>query len=101
MRRSQINQSKQPLGNLKTLIVISDWIFFLNTGDKWLYKNQEVQSIHNSSVIFIPVDFSRIIRDNVSHILLYGAGIYWTKFSVSKQTITTDHRFLSGLLVPE
>ena len=101
MRRSQINQSKQPLGNLKTLIVISDWVFFLNTGDKWLYKNQEVQSIHNSSVIFIPVDFSRIIKDNVSYILLYGAGIYWTKFSISKQTITTDHRFLTGLLVPE
>ncbi|MHA2039728.1 MAG: hypothetical protein ACW98X_25210 [Promethearchaeota archaeon] len=101
MRRSQVNQSKQPLGRLKTLIVISNWVSFLNTGSKRLYKNQEVQSINNSSVIFIPVDFSRIIKDNVSHLLLYGAGIYWTKFAIFKQTITTDHRFLTGLLVPE
>ncbi len=103
MRRTQTNLSKKPLGRLKTLIVISNWISFLNTGPDniWKYKNQNVQSIKASSVIFIPVDFSRIIKEGVSHILLYGAGIYWTKFAIFKQTITTDHRFLTGIVIPE
>jgi hypothetical protein len=43
-----------------------------------------------------------MIQNGTSYILLYGVGIYWTTFSViSPHSITTDHRFLTGLLVPE
>ena len=103
MHPNRINLSNKPLGRLKTMIVISDWISFLDTGleEKWFYKNQELQSINKSSVLFVPVDFSRLIKDDIPHILLYGAGIYWTEFSVLKQTITTDHRFLTALVIPE
>ena len=103
MHPNRMNLSKKPLGRLKTMIVISDWISFLDTGleEKWLYKNQEVRSIIKSSVLFVPTDFSRLIKDDISYILLYGAGIYWTQFSILKQTVTTDHRFLTGLVLPE
>jgi hypothetical protein len=96
---------KQPLGILRSLIVITDWISFANpkksTDLKWTYKNQNVESVEASSVIFIPVDFSRLIIYNISYIFLYGVGIYWTKFSLRKKTITTDKRYLTGLVIPE
>ncbi len=97
--------AKHPLGRLKSLIVISDWISFTEikrpADSMWLYKGQAIQSVNTASVIFIPVDFSRLIYNTNSYILLYGAGIYWTKFSVFKQTITTDLRYITGLVVPE
>ncbi|MHA2245214.1 MAG: hypothetical protein ACXADY_09610 [Candidatus Hodarchaeales archaeon] len=96
---------KQPLGKLRSLIVISDWISFADHGKttdiRWFYKNQDVESIIASSVIFIPVDFLRLILFNISYIFLYGVGIYWTKFSIGEKTITTDTRYLTGLVVPE
>ncbi|MHA1973535.1 MAG: hypothetical protein ACTSW1_11110 [Candidatus Hodarchaeales archaeon] len=103
MRHPSLFKTRSPLGRLKSLVVISDWINFTekHVHVKWLYKNQEVASVELSSVIFIPVDFSRIIENEKSYILLYGAGIYWTKFSVFKGTITTDSRLISGLVVPE
>jgi hypothetical protein len=94
-----------PLGLLKSLIVISDWISFADpskpTDSPWFYKNQEVESIDRTSVIFIPVDFSRLILYNRSYLLLYGAGIYWTKFSLKRKSIITDARYLTGLVIPE
>ncbi|MHA1226163.1 MAG: hypothetical protein ACTSPV_05405 [Candidatus Hodarchaeales archaeon] len=103
MRHTSLFKTRSPLGRLKSLVVISDWINFTekDTNVKWQYKNQEVASVELSSVIFIPVDFSRIIENDRSYILLYGAGIYWAKFSVFKGTITTDSRFISGLVIPE
>ncbi|UCG02043.1 MAG: hypothetical protein JSW11_20915 [Candidatus Heimdallarchaeota archaeon] len=105
MRKRPLGLTKSPLGRLKSLIVISDWISFSEIArpadSTWLYKGQTIQSINNASVIFIPVDFSRLIYNTSSYILLYGAGIYWTKFSVYKQTITTDTRYISGLVIPE
>ncbi|MFX1282495.1 MAG: hypothetical protein ACFFB5_02530 [Promethearchaeota archaeon] len=102
MRKRPVGLARHPLGRLKSLIVISDWISFADmTNKKWVYKNQTVQSMNNASVIFIPVDFSRLIYDDSSYILIYGAGIYWTKFSVSKQTITTDTRYITGIVIPE
>ncbi len=101
----QFRSSKYPLGGLKSLIVISDWIAFSEGTEidstPWKYKNQKIHSINSSSVIFTPVDFSRIIQNGTSYILLYGAGIYWTKFSVSPKTISFDHRFFSALVIPE
>lgn len=98
--------SKRHLGLLRSLLVISDWAKFAEEEQvpysNWLYKNQEVHSLESSSVIFVPVDFTRIIQNEKSHILLYGAGIYWTKFSITKQRgITTDTRYLTALVVPE
>ncbi len=96
---------QKPLGMLRSLIVISDWISFSDpdkpTDMRWLYKNQDIESVETSSVIFIPVDFSRLLLFNISYILLYGVGIYWTKFSVGKKAITTDTRYLTGLVIPE
>ncbi len=97
---------KKPLGRLKSLIVFSDWIKFVEkdfpAAKEWFYKNQKVEKVNNSSVIFIPVDFSRLIQKNKSYILLYGCGIYWTEFSVVNQKgITTDARYISALLIPE
>jgi hypothetical protein len=88
------------------MIVISNWNSFINTSKDMsqclFYKNQKIQEVTNASVIFVPVDFSRIFQNQRSYILLYGTGIYWTKFSVTNpQTITTDHRFLTGILIPE
>ena len=98
--------TKYPLGLLRSMIVISDWNSFINTNRDMsnceLYKDQQIQEVTNASVIFVPVDFSRIIENQRSYILLYGAGIYWTKFSITNpQTITTDHRFITGILIPE
>lgn len=105
MRKRPLSLTRHPLGRLKSLIVISDWVSFAETkrpaDSRWFYKGQAIQSVNNASVIFIPVDFSRLIYNTSSYILLYGAGIYWTKFSVSKQTITTDIRYISGLVIPE
>jgi hypothetical protein len=108
MRRIPISQSKytkSPLGRLRTLIVISNWAQFAEEEferKEWLYRNQKIYSIESSSVIFIPVDFTRILHNGNSHILLYGAGIYWTKFSLSKHpSITTDARYLTGIAMPE
>ncbi|MHA1444384.1 MAG: hypothetical protein ACTSR4_06505 [Candidatus Hodarchaeales archaeon] len=95
---------KQPLGLLRSLIVIPDWISFANpdkrTDMRWFCKNQDVESIKTSSVIFIPANFSRLILYNQSYILLHGIGIYWTKFSLGNK-ITTDNRYLTGLVIPE
>ena len=95
---------KQPLGLLRSLVVIPDWISFADpdkrTDMRWFYKNQDVESIKTSSVIFIPVDFSRLILFNLSYIFLHGVGIYWTKFSLGNK-ITTDNRYLTGLVIPE
>jgi len=98
--------TKHPLGLLRSMIVISDWNSFINTDRDMsncnLYKDQKIQEVTNASVIFVPVDFSRVIENQRSYIFLYGAGIYWTKFSIiNPQTITTDHRFLTGILIPE
>jgi hypothetical protein len=94
----------QPLGMLRSLVVISDWISFADpnkpTNKRWLYKNQDIDYIQTSSVIFIPVDFTRLILYNLSYILLYGVGIYWTQFSIGKKIIT-DNRYLTGLVIPE
>jgi hypothetical protein len=94
-----------PLGLLRSLIVISDWTSFADpekTADRrWLYKNQDIESVTKSSVIFIPVDFSRLFLYNLSYLLFYGVGIYWTEFSLRKETITTDTRYLTGLVIPE
>ncbi len=104
--RSTSRYSSYPLGLLRSLVVISDWVSFTDTSGEmetqWTYKNQSINSIKNASVIFIPVDFSRVIQGNTSYILLYGAGIYWTNFSItSPHSFTTDHRYLTGLLLPE
>ena len=105
MRKRPLGVTSHPLGRLKSLIVISDWISFADAerpADKrWLYKNQAVKSIDTASVIFIPVDFSRLIYNASSYILLYGAGIYWTKFSISRHAITTDTRYITGIVIPE
>ncbi|MHA2225504.1 MAG: hypothetical protein ACXAC8_09890 [Candidatus Hodarchaeales archaeon] len=105
MRKLPLGSSKQSLGKLRSLIVISDWISFADpdkpTNLRWFYKNQEVESIIASGVIFIPVDFSRLIHTDRSYFLLYGAGIYWTKFSISKHAITSDTRYINGLVIPE
>ena len=111
MRRKPLGLSKQPLGRLRSLVVISDWVSFAEAEKpvNWLYKNQNIQSVETTSVIFVPVDFSRMIYSSRSYIFLYGAGIYWCSFSVgkqtsisiTKQTITTDHRFLTALVIPE
>ncbi|NHJ00938.1 MAG: hypothetical protein EAX86_02300 [Candidatus Heimdallarchaeota archaeon] len=97
--------SRYPLGGLKSLIVISNWIAFTEKEKVdpylWTYKKQKIHSVNSSSVIFTPVDFSRIIRDSISYILLYGAGIYSTKFSVFPKSITLDHRFITALVIPE
>jgi hypothetical protein len=98
---------KPPLGRLRSIIVISNWAKYVEEEDiasiQWLYKNQSVYSIENSSVIFVPVDFSRIFQNEKSHILLWGAGIYWTQFTISKKQpgITTDVRYLTALVLPE
>ncbi|MFX1507544.1 MAG: hypothetical protein ACFFDC_15780 [Promethearchaeota archaeon] len=96
---------KRPLGMLRSLIVISDWISFADpekaADGRWLYKNQDIESIIASSVIFIPVDFSRLFLYNLSYLLLYGVGIYWTQFSLRKEIVTTDTRYLTGLVIPE
>ncbi len=95
---------KQPLGMLRSLVVIPDWVSFADPDKpidmRWFYKNQDIESIKSSSVIFIPVDFSRLILYNIPYILLHGVGIYWTKFSLGKK-ITTDQRYLTGLVIPE
>ncbi len=103
MRKKPLGLTRHPLGRLKSLIVIPNWISFAEgpANLKWLYKNQTVQSIRDASVIFIPVDFSRLLYHERSYILLYGAGVYWTKFSVSKHTITTDTRYITSILIPE
>ena len=105
MQKQPSGLSKQSLGLLRSLVVIPDWISFTDPekqrDKRWFYRNQEVESIQTSSVIFIPVDFSRLILYNLSYILLYGAGIYWTKFSIKKETVTTDTRYLTGLVIPE
>ena len=96
---------KKPLGILRSLIVISDWISFADsdkpTDMKWFNKNQKVESITKSSVIFIPVDFSRLILYHNSYFFLYGIGIYWTEFSLRKKITITDKRYLTGLVIPE
>ncbi|MHA1967715.1 MAG: hypothetical protein ACW964_07935 [Candidatus Hodarchaeales archaeon] len=96
---------KKPLGILRSLIVIPDWISFAHpdkpTDVRWFYKNQKVDSISKSSVIFIPVDFSRLILYNLSYFFLYGIGIYWTEFSLRKKIRITDKRYLTGLVIPE
>ncbi len=106
LARSSSRYSNHPLGLLRSLVVISDWVSFADklssSTTHWSYKTQSINSIKNTSVIFIPVDFARVIQNGKSYILLYGAGIYWTTFSViSPHSITTDHRFLTGLLIPE
>ncbi|WP_455463896.1 hypothetical protein [Candidatus Hodarchaeum mangrovi] len=103
MRRSSLDTTTRALGRLKSLIVISDWINFAdnNFKGKWNYKTQDVVFIDTTSVILVPVDFTRILKNGESFILLYGAGIYWTRFSVIKRAITTDSRFITGLLIPE
>ncbi|MFX1512261.1 MAG: hypothetical protein ACFFCQ_06715 [Promethearchaeota archaeon] len=96
---------KQPLGLLRSLIVIPDWISFAESDKppdkKWLFQNQEIQSIEISSVIFVPSEFSRLILYNISYLVIFGAGIYWTKFSIMDQKITTDSRYLTTLVIPE
>jgi hypothetical protein len=89
------------LGVLKSLLVISNWINFTDPDkSQWLYKNQSVNSVDEAVCIFIPVDFSRLIQNGVSYLLLYGAGIYWTQFVIT-HGITTDSRFLSALVMKE
>lgn len=105
--QSEFKMRKPPLGRLRSIIVISDWAKYVEEEEiasiQWLYKNQNIYSIENSSVIFIPVDFSRIIQNDKSHILLWGAGIYWTQFIISKKHpgLATDIRYLTALLLPE
>ncbi|MHA2243562.1 MAG: hypothetical protein ACXADY_01200 [Candidatus Hodarchaeales archaeon] len=105
MRKRPLRGTSHPLGRLKSLIVISDWISFANTerpaDTKWVYKNQAVQSIDTASVIFVPLDFSRLIYNTSSYILLYGVGIYWTKFSISRHAFTTDTRYITSIVIPE
>ncbi|MFQ5977960.1 MAG: hypothetical protein ACE5OZ_07525 [Candidatus Heimdallarchaeota archaeon] len=95
----------QSLGKLRSLIVFPKWIFFADpdwpTEIGWRYKNQDVETIHVACVIFIPADFLRLIIYNRSYLLLYGAGIYWTKFSLVEKAVTTDMRYLTGLVIPE
>lgn len=93
----------RPLGILKSLIVISDWIRFADPDtSEWLYKNQPVTSVDQAVCIFVPVDFSRLLQNGESYIFLYGAGIYWTQFAITvKDGITTDARYLSALVINE
>ena len=64
-------------------------------------KFQFRHNVYSLSVIFIPVDFSRLILYNISYIFLYGVGIYWTQFSLKKKRRITDARYLTGLVIPE
>ncbi|WP_455463434.1 hypothetical protein [Candidatus Hodarchaeum mangrovi] len=96
---------KQPLGMLRSLIVIPDWISFADPDKpsdlKWIYKDKTVNSIETSSVIFIPVDFSRLILYRYSYLLFHGIGIFYTKFSLKEKIISTDFRYLTGFVIPE
>ncbi|MFX0112994.1 MAG: hypothetical protein ACFFB3_00450 [Candidatus Hodarchaeota archaeon] len=96
---------EQSLGLLRSLVVIPNWISFTDpdrpTDMKWRYQNQDVETIQTSCIIFIPANFSRLIIYNLSYLLLYGVGIYWTKFSLIEKKITTDARYLTGLVIPE
>ncbi|MFW9778583.1 MAG: hypothetical protein ACFFE8_06980 [Candidatus Heimdallarchaeota archaeon] len=93
--------SRHPLGVLKSLLVISDWIHFADPEtSSWSYRNQSVTSVDQAVCIFIPVDFNRLIENGTTYLLLYGAGIYWTQFVIT-QGISTDSRFLSALVVKE
>lgn len=100
-----VKMKTQPLGMLKSLIVITDWISFADsdkpTDLRWEYRNETVKAVKNSCTIFIPVDFSRLLLYKHSYLLFNGLGIYWTKFSLKKNIMTTDLRYLTGLVIPE
>ena len=93
MLKGWIKMREQSLGLLRSLVVIPNWISFTDpdrsTDMRWRYKNQDVETIQTSCIIFIPANFSRLIMYNLSYLLLYGVGIYWTKFSLMEKTITT------------
>ena len=91
------------LEHLKQIFLIPSWRKLLGTGPfKGFYLNKPVYEIIHDNVIFLP-DFAITGFEETQgepFIFLSGVGIYYVQFRLSPGEIITDHREITGIVLP-
>ncbi|MFX0086950.1 MAG: hypothetical protein ACFFAU_14930 [Candidatus Hodarchaeota archaeon] len=107
IRKRLLQRQDEPestdLGNLKQLILIPSWNSLLETGKfQGFYLNQPVREIIHDNVLILP-DFAVTGIEETrgeQFIFLCGVGIYYVHFRLSPGEIITDHREITGIVLP-
>ncbi|MFW9778570.1 MAG: hypothetical protein ACFFE8_06915, partial [Candidatus Heimdallarchaeota archaeon] len=89
-------------GTLNQLIFIPNWQRLIGTSFTGFYRNQPVQKIFQATVAFLPDVALAGFEETMGEpfFLLTGLGIYYVKFQMGAGSIVTDHREITGIVLP-
>ncbi len=87
---------------LDQVLIIPSWKNLLQTEFNGFYNNQAVEKIMMNPIIFLSDVALTSIESTIREpfILIFGAGLYWVKFSLGRSTLITDSREINALLLP-
>ncbi|MHA1166897.1 MAG: hypothetical protein ACTSRU_03675 [Candidatus Hodarchaeales archaeon] len=90
------------MGSLDQLMIIPSWTGLMGTTFKGFYRNQPVETIYNDLVIMLTHVAVPTFEATTGEpaFIITGAGLYWTKFAVTKGTIVTDFREINTIIMP-
>ncbi|MHA1237035.1 MAG: hypothetical protein ACTSQ9_05175 [Candidatus Hodarchaeales archaeon] len=100
---SEISEGSAGIEHLKQIFLIPSWRKLLGKDSfKGFYLNKPVYEIIHDNVLFLP-DFAITGFEETMgepFIFLSGVGIYYVQFRLSPGEIITDHREITGIVLP-
>ncbi|MFW9915647.1 MAG: hypothetical protein ACFFGZ_08540 [Candidatus Thorarchaeota archaeon] len=90
------------LGSLSSLLFIPSWGKLLETDFRGFYLNEPVYEIVRDTIVLLPnIALSGHEKTlGEPFFLILGPGVYYTAFRLSPGKIITDHREITGILLP-
>ncbi len=89
-------------GALDQILFIPSWRKLLGSNFNGFYLNQPVQKIFQDNVVLLPDVALSGFEETTGEpfFLITGLGVYWVKFQLGPGSIVTDHREITGIVLP-
>jgi hypothetical protein len=93
---------KRKIGSLTHILFFPSWRKLIGEDFKGNYLGQPVLELVKDNVAILPERLytGQDTSTGVPYVLIIGPGVYYTQFSISKGKIITDHRELTGIIIP-
>ncbi|MFX0204657.1 MAG: hypothetical protein ACFFDT_01635 [Candidatus Hodarchaeota archaeon] len=89
-------------GALDQILFIPSWRKLINSNFNGFYLNQPVQQIFQDNIVLLPDVALSGFEETTGEpfFLITGLGVYWVKFQLGPGSIVTDHREITGIVLP-